>query len=197
METPDLAWVVETSVPIRSLEFGAYLSQLRTDVLPHIRQLQADGRLRWFSFLIHPASQLEGRDAADSAPIIHLRLEPATSLDLSEFIDSLPPHFEAPTVRALSEIDGVDPSCCAMAIGHTLGTWLASRSKWVLSLVEDHQATPSLQQVVQFLHYITNAAALGGSCMLVPEACSPSRRGASALSSSLKCNVCAPAYLAS
>jgi hypothetical protein len=168
METPDLSRVIETSVPIPSLEFGACLGQLRLDVLPHIRKLQAGGQLRWFSFLIHPASQLLDGDPDDRTPVIHIRLEPTDDLDTDQFIALLPSHFDRPVLRALSEIDGLDPSI--LCDGDWAHGWrlVGESSDWVLTLLENHQATPTPQQVVQFLHYITNPVALGGSCLCIP-----------------------------
>lgn len=168
MDTPDLSRTVEASVPIRSLEFGAYLGQVQMDVLPHIRTLQVDGQLGWFSFSIRPASQLAEGDADDNAPVIQLHLEPASGLDIAEFISLLPAQFEKPVLRPLSEAVGVDAS--VLRDGDWAHAWhmAGESSEWVLSLLEDHQAIPTSQQVVRFLHFITDAAGLGGSCMFVP-----------------------------
>ena len=168
METPDPSRAVETSVQVRSLDFGEYLGQLQTDVLPHIRKLQADGHLRWYSFLLHPASQLAGRDPDDKKPVIHLRLEPAVGLDVADFIALLPPCFEKPVPRALAEVAGVDASI--LCDGDWAHAWhmVGESSEWVLKLLEDHQATPTPQQAIQFLHHVTNALAMSGSCMFMP-----------------------------
>lgn len=168
MDVPDLSRVVETSVPIQSLELGAYLGQLRLDVLPHIRKLQAEGQLRWFCFLIHPASHLLDHDPEDTTPVIHIRLEPAVDLEPDQFIALLPAHFQAPVPRALGEIAGLDSSI--LVGGDWARGWhlVGESSDWVLAVLEDHQATPSPQQLIQLLHFITNPVALGGTCLCIP-----------------------------
>ena len=168
METPDLSRAVETSVPVRSLDFGEYLGQLQADVLPHIRKLQAEGQLRWYSFSLRPANQLADRDPSDKAPVIRLHLEPATGLEVADFIALLPAHFEKPVPRPLAEVEGVDASI--LRDGDWAHAWhmAGESSDWVLSLLEDHQATPTPQQVVQFMHHITNAVAMSGSCLFLP-----------------------------
>jgi hypothetical protein len=168
MELPDLSRIVETHVPVSAGEFTGYLSQLRQDVLPHVRKLQADGHLRWFSFLIHPAGQLAGHDPADGGLVIHLRLEPATDLDVHEFIELLPKHFEKPRQVTLSEIPGLDRSI--LRDDDWAHAWKihGEASEWVLCLLEGHEEEPSLQQVVQFLHFITNPLMLGHRCLCIP-----------------------------
>ena len=164
MELPDLSRIVETHVPVST----GYLSHLRQDVLPHVRELQAGGHLRWFSFLIHPASQLAGHDPADGSPVIHLRLEPATDLDVHEFIELLPEHFQKPYQVTLSEISGLDGSILRDADWAHAWKIQGEASEWVLCLLEGHEEEPSLQQIVQFLHFITNPLTLGHRCLCIP-----------------------------
>ena len=161
MELPDLSQTVETHVPLRSLDMSGCLDQLRRDVLPHIRKLQADGHLRWFSFLLHPAKQLDGFDESDETPVIHLRLEPSPGLDVESFIKQLPPHFVKPVLRPLGAFDG--PDVALFASGDWAHDWrvVGESSEWVLCFLEAHPADVPLVQVVSFLHYISNPLALG------------------------------------
>ena len=169
MELPDLSRIVDTYVPVSDVDHPAYLKQLQRDVLPHVRKLQADGHLRWFSFLLHDASQLAGREPVDGRVFIHLRLEPAPGLDLQPFIKLLPEHFLKPQqVPPLSEISGLDGSI--LRDENWAHAWKihGEASEWVLCLLEAHREEPSLQQVVQFLHYITNPLMLGHRCLCIP-----------------------------
>lgn len=168
MEIPDLSRTVEASVPIRSLELGTYLVQLRSDVLPHVRALQAEGKLRWYCFLIHPASQLLNGDPNDGTPVIHLRFEPVTDLSPDDFIKALPQTFEKAVPRPLEGISGLDPSI--LCDGDWARGWhlVGKSSEWVLAVLEDHQATPTPQQLVQLMHFVTDGVGLGGSCLFIP-----------------------------
>jgi hypothetical protein len=168
VELPNLSRVVDTYVPVSSTDFTTYLSQLKLDVLPHIRKLQSDKHLRWFSFLLHGARHLAGRESEDGRSFIHLCLEPATELDLEAFKKLLPAHFCKPQPCQLSGIPGLDGSTlCDNDWAHA---WkiLGEASEWVLYLLEGHKGDLSLQQVIQFLHFITNPLMLGHKCLCIP-----------------------------
>lgn len=164
MGVPDLGRIVDTYVPVPTNDFATYLSQLRRDVLPHIRALQSGNHLRWFSFLLHDARQLAGREPMDGRLFIHIRLEPAPDVDISAFIALLPNHFCRPQQVQLSAIAGVDAS--SLEGDNWAQAWRihGEASAWVLCLLEGHKGEPSLQQVVQFLHFITNPLMLGSRC---------------------------------
>lgn len=168
VELPDLSRIVETHVPLCAIDMSGCLDQLRRDFLPHIRKLQADGQLRWFSFLLHPAGQLLGFDQNDQTPVIHLRLEPAPGLDLEGFMKQLPPHFKKPVLRPLSNFDGPDGSL--LANGDWAYGWgiVGESSEWVLCFLEAHPGDVPPVQVARFLHYISNALALGGQFAYIP-----------------------------
>jgi len=168
MVVPDLSRIVETHVPVASLEYRAYLDQLLVDVLPHIRRLQSAQQLRWFSFLLHPASQVGGCDQADCRPVLHLRLEPADDLDVARFIQVLPPHFLNPHAVVLGPFSGVDGTI--LRDGDWAQGWrvVGESAEWALCLLEAHAGKLPPQQTTQFLHYITNVLLLGGQCAYVP-----------------------------
>lgn len=63
MKLPDLNRIIDTYLPIASDKVIAYYNQLRTDVLPDVRKMQKDNQLRWFSFLLHGARHLDGRES--------------------------------------------------------------------------------------------------------------------------------------
>lgn len=158
MELPDLTRIVETHVPLSDAALARDV--LRSEVLPHIRELQAAGSLRWFSFLVHTMSHLTGHDPDDKNLIIHLFLERATGLDDQEFIGLLPHHFVEPQPIPASEMSGVNRSILRdhdWAYGWKL---LGECSEWVLCLFECHKEGPPRQQIAQFLHYITNPLGL-------------------------------------
>lgn len=168
MELPDLHRIVDTYFPVTSVDSPAYLNQLKRDLLPHIRKLQSDGHLRWFSFLLHGARHLDGREPEDGRSFIHIRLEPASSLTLEEFIELLPDHFCNPQPVSLSDIRGLDGSM--LHDDNWANAWKihGEASEWVLCLLELHKDDPSLQQMIQFLHFITNPLMLGGRCLCIP-----------------------------
>jgi hypothetical protein len=168
MEIPNLSRIVETHVPALTSSRSDFLNQMRQEVLPHIRELQKKGHLRWFLFLLHPAKQLEGHDAADETTVIHLRLEPATELDVEEFIKLLPSHFLNPKlVSPLKEIQGLDGSILRDANWAHGWKIAGEASEWVLYLLEGHEGEISLRQIVQFLHFFTNQLSLGWRCLCI------------------------------
>jgi len=127
-------------------------------------------RLRWFLFLLHPASQLSGRDPADTRLVIHLRLEPQPGVDLDSFIGELPQHFLHPTPVTLSAISGVRVDL--LHDGGWPSAWglAGEASEWVLRFVETHadrlslEETAGIAEMVQFLHFITHPLGLGHQC---------------------------------
>ena len=169
METPNLDRIVETEVPILSLEYDSYLNQLRKDVLPLIRELQIAGHLRWFSFLLHPAKQVIGHDPVDESPVFHLRLEPEIGLDIQAFIKLLPSHFLNPHQVALSQIDGPESSILRDSEWAYAWKIVGESAEWILCLLEAHEDEIPPKQIVQFLHYITNPLMLGGRCLCIPD----------------------------
>jgi len=166
VELPDLNRIVDTYVPVSNNNFPNYLNQLKSDLLPHIRRLQSDGHLPWFSFLLHGAGHLDGREPNNGRLFIHIRLEPNTDLELQAFINSLPPHFLNPIQKSYSQISGLD--------GAKFNSWAhawkihGEASEWVLCLLEGHRNEPSLEHVIQFMHFITNPLMLGQKCLYIP-----------------------------
>ena len=107
MDIPDLTRIIEAHVPVVP---GQELDQLRNDVLPNVRELQRNQRLRWYSFLLHPAGQLAEHSPEQQGSVIHLRLEPSTDLDPEVFLAALPGVFKEPRRVTLSTITGIDVS---------------------------------------------------------------------------------------
>jgi len=169
MELPVLSRIVDTYVPVVSGDgdLAGYFNQLRRDVLPHIRKLQADRRLRWFSFLLHDANGLSGHQPPDGMLFIHLRLEPAAD-DIQAFIKLLPEHFKDPQHVNLPGITEFANS--AFREGNSAQAWRihGEASDWILSLLEGFEEGPKLQEVIQFLHYFTNPLMLGHRCLCIP-----------------------------
>lgn len=168
MDLPDLNRVVDTYFPITNVNFPEYINQMKRDLLPHVRKLQTEGNIRWFSFLFHPASQLGGREPNDGRLFIHIRLEPSSQLDLNAFINLLPAHFRNPVGVSLSQISGLEVD--KFRNNDWAEAWKihGAASELVLCLLEGHELEPSLQHIVQFLHFITNPLMLGHKCLCIP-----------------------------
>lgn len=166
MEIPDLTRIVDTYVPVATNDLTGYLAQLKRDVLPEIRRLESDKRLRWYAFLLHDSVQLGGREPDGDGLFIHIRLEPAQGLEMDQFIKHLSGHFFNPRVTQLSPIQDLDSDSLSSA-AHA---WFihGKSSEWVLALLEGHKAEPSLKNIIQFLHYSTNPIMLGHRCICVP-----------------------------
>ena len=162
MELPNLNRIIEAHIPLSASDASSCFDQLRKDLLPHIRKLQAEKHLRWFSFLLHPANQLAGRDPSDKSPVIHLRFEPATELEIQAFIKLLPIHFLSPQQVKLSEISGgLDKSFLLDQDWSHAWRVVGESSEWILCLLEGHIGEPPLKQITQFFHFITNPLWLG------------------------------------
>ena len=169
MTIPNLNRIVDTYIPAATNDFDLYCQQLRTDVVPHIRNLQSEGVVRWYCFLLHGADQLSDRDLADSGAYIHLFLEPEIGMEFSQFVSRLPSHFLKPTARPLSTFSGVDGA--ALRDGNWAYAWkgIGDASEFVLRLLENHgeNALP-IPNVIQFLHFITNPLRLGQQFLFIP-----------------------------
>lgn len=169
MDIPNLTRIVDTYIPISQENLDGYIDQLRREVVPSIRKLQSDGLLRWYSFLIHGADILEGREPMDTKTYIHLRLEPENGMDIKEFITKLPSHFRNPKPTNLANIGGLDSSVLRDKDWAYAWKLHGEASEWVLSLLETHGDHPiPLQQIIQFLHFITNPLMLGHKCLCIP-----------------------------
>ena len=168
MKTPNLTRIVETDIPVVSLRPDAYLAQLRTDVLPHIWELQSAGHIEWLSFLLHPAKQVAGRAPDDETPVFHLRLEPSSGLNVDELISLLPAHFRDPHPVSLAQISGLNDAL--LEGGDWAQAWrvVGESAEWVLCVLEAHTDELPPEQTVQFLHYMTNPLGLGHKCVYAP-----------------------------
>lgn len=162
MEIPNLTRIVDTYVPIADMDFHRYISQLRRDVLVPVRELQRRDLVRWYSFLVHGPDQLSGREPLDGKAYIHLRLEPRVGIDVREFERNLPGHFCKPIQVILGNIGGLDSRVLRGEDWAYAWKLHGEASEWVLCLIESHAEQPiPLQQITQFLHYITNPLMLG------------------------------------
>jgi hypothetical protein len=113
---------------------------------------------------------LDGREAISTSTLyIHLRLEPESRVDVEEFITKLPQHFCNPIHKTLGEIDGLEHSILHNEDWAYAWKIHGEASEWVVFLLESHRdsAIP-LQQLIQFLHFITNPLMLGNSCLCIP-----------------------------
>lgn len=95
-------------------------------------------------------------------------LEPANDLAIADFIATLPSAFQHPVlVEPLGEIGGVVFS--SLRDGDWALAWrlVGESSEWVLSFLETHTESAPIENLTQFMHFITNAMGMGGSCRLV------------------------------
>lgn len=170
MEIPDLNRIVDTFIPISDLNMDAYLVQLRQQVIPHIRKLQQEDKLRWYSFLIHGSDMLGGRTPPmDRNLYIHLRLEPKPEVDIDAFIAQLPDHFRQPQLCPLKEIAGINASIIRDQDWAIAWKIHGEASEWVVTLLEGHANNPvPIQQIIQFMHFITTPLLLGHKCICIP-----------------------------
>ena len=169
MQLPDLTRIVEAYVPVpEPLSDQGVRRVLRSEVLDAVRAMQADRRISWFSFLLHQACQLRGHSHDDNERVLHFRFEPGPGIEIASFIDSLPMVFREPREVQLGEIAGIDGQTLRDADWAYAWGALGLCSEWVLSLIECHEGEIPLPQLIQFLHYITNAAGLGNTCIFAP-----------------------------
>lgn len=171
MELPNLDLIVDTFIRIRDHNFDAYMSQLRAELIPEIRELQSEGKIIWYGFLIHDHKNLGGRvPSTDQNLYIHLRLSLPEGADVDQFIRQLPAHFQEPRKSSLSAIGGIDASI--MKDQDWVYAWKVhgEASEWILRMLEAHaqDATIPIQHIIQFMHYITNPLMIGHKCLFIP-----------------------------
>lgn len=172
MELPNPDLVVDTFIPIKDLNFDAYISQLRSDVIPEIRKMQSENKIVWYSFLIHDHKTLSGRvPTTDKNHYIHIRLGLPEGADINQFINQLPSHFQQPIQNPLTPLHGIEPS--ALNDNNWIYAWKVhgEASEWVLKMVESHghNASIPIQHMIQFMHYITNPLMIGHKCLFIPQ----------------------------
>ncbi len=74
MQLPNLNQIVDTFFKINDPNnFNAYITQLRTDLIPEIRKLQSDEKIIWYSFLIHDSNP--SVSPRGQIPLIRLGIE--------------------------------------------------------------------------------------------------------------------------
>lgn len=168
MKKPDLTRIVDTYVKIDASNIKVYLQQLKKEILPQIRAQQRDGKIRWFSFLLHGSRHLQGRESNEKAYFIHLRIEPSTEITTEEFAKQLPTHFKNPIPSKISEMSGVDRKTLEGDDWAQAWAILGEASEWILSMLERHKDIPSVQQIVQYLHFLTNPLMIGHRCLFIP-----------------------------
>jgi hypothetical protein len=145
MKAPDLSRIVETDVPLSSLRLENLLTQLRSDILKPIRELQSAGQIEWFSFLVYQARQVTGRAANDETLVFHLRLEPSSDLSVDQLIAVLPDHFRNPHPVQLAEISGLNGALLNQSNWAEAWRIIGESSEWVLSLAALVSPNKSLQ----------------------------------------------------
>ena len=166
---PDLNRVMEAYIPVKAASFGPeYLGQLRSDIVLPIRDLRAKGLIGWYGFLLHGCPEnLKASATADAC--LHLLLERGPGIDLAEFRAKAPPQFRNIDNSGPSNIAGVDKA--QLKNSEWVYAWklLAQSSRWVVELLSTHDDNAiSQQQLVQFMHYITNPLFLGGQFEFLP-----------------------------
>ena len=177
MELPDLERIVDTYVPIpRNISRDDYTNRLRADIIPEINKLNEERRIVWYCFLIHEWRHLEHKkrtppNEPNAYQYIHLRFGLPEEIIISDFIASLADHFEQPIPRPVSEIYGaIDKRVlkdCDWAYAWLI---LGEASDWVLKMIEGHDENSSIpiEQVIQFLHFITNPLKIDNNCIFLP-----------------------------
>ncbi len=75
MELPNLNQIVDTFFKIKDTNFIAYISQLRNDLIPVIRNLQRNNDIIWYSFLIHDSNniRIENRIVPNDEKLVDCR----------------------------------------------------------------------------------------------------------------------------
>jgi hypothetical protein len=154
----DEAWCAARGVSPLALPL---IRHLRRDVLPLIRKLEGFG-LFWYCFLVHDRSSGVPTTEDDRDPYIHLRFELVPKPwqgeeDMLGFLSSswkMTRQIELP-----DQIAGLNLKYRFDA--PTAWRIIASQSRWLLELIEEHGSDVDdgtvLQHVRQFLHYFANA----------------------------------------
>jgi hypothetical protein len=168
MVAPDLGRIIETFIPFTIDQqknpiavWQDYIDLLRTVVAPLVRNLQTQGQVRWYSFLVHNQQSGVPTEPNDTRLFVHLRMELVGGVDEASFISRLP--TSCLMTRKMQEskppsLDTVDISY--LKDSQVAEGWriLGESSEWVLSILDAHDPLKKvpLQNVAQFLHYTGN-----------------------------------------
>jgi hypothetical protein len=169
LPNPDL--VVDTFLRVRDMNFNSYINQLRSELIPAVRRLQSEGKIVWHSFLLHGQQHLGGRvPATDQDFFVHIRLSLPEGADLQNFISHLPANFEQPIESPLTPMNEFGNADFKGQDWRYAWKMLGEASEWVLTLIESYSGNTQIpiNNIIQFLHYITNPLTLGHKCLFVP-----------------------------
>jgi len=169
MNAPILSKIIDTYIPItqsQPIKIDCYFKQLKTDLIPHIRNLQTQKAINWFCFLFHSYAELHGREPESDNSFIHIKLEPYEGISVEELLNKLPNHFKNPIQINLNEIGGVEKKF--LIDKSWANGWLihGQASEFVFNFLENHDEIP-LGHISQFLHFITNPLGVGFKCEVI------------------------------
>ena len=158
MNTPDLKRIVDTYIPITDDNFEKYITQLKTDLVPHIRKLQKDKIINWFCFLIHSCMSLSDKETHESC--IHIRLSPAKNITTDDLIRALPIHFKDPEKIQLDEVEKIVISDIKNNDWENVWKLNGDASEFAFSLLENYENLTKYN-VIQSLHLVSNPLHMG------------------------------------
>jgi hypothetical protein len=170
MDLPKLDLIIETFFKIDKLDFSSYISQLRNGLLPLIRKYENEKKIIWYSFLIHDSNNLKNRVLpSDKNLYVHIRFGLPDGANINQFINELPDYFQQPQHVNLSVISGIDNSIIRNNDWAYAWKIHGEASELVLRIIEGHNddSNISIQQITQFLHFITNPLMIGGRCLFL------------------------------
>lgn len=128
-----------------------------------IDQLNKDGKIDWFYFLIHPKND-------DQLNMYFDIVFTANSADPGEFLPEGCTKPEKIDPKTMTSISGID---LALLKGEDIGeAWqlIGEQSKFIINLICAHKENQEIttMQIVQFMHFFMNALGLGFKSMFVP-----------------------------
>jgi len=139
-----------------------YLDLLRSDVIPLINDLNSKGLISWYSFLRHDKDSGVPTQKDDENPYIHLRLELSQGGTFEELKESLPTYCIMTQYCNDREITGIKKSYLKDEAWEEAWTVIGESSRWIVTMLNSFakDKAANIQQVAQFLHYISNATML-------------------------------------
>ena len=167
MNPPNLHRMMETFIPIpasgQALSAEAwqgYLNLLRSKVAPLVRDLMKQGKIDWYSFLVHDKESGVPAEAGDGL-YVHLRFSLSPAAEESRFAGQL--SADCRFTRKMPPPDAVSLGAVharSLRNGDIAQGWkiFGEESELVLSLLDAHdpdQPVPP-RNIGQLLHYLGN-----------------------------------------
>jgi hypothetical protein len=168
MQKPDLNNMWEFFIKIPAMvDLSLLYDTIRFKIRPAILQLKNDGKIEWYSFLVHNRESGVPTTEDDKSPYLHVRVSFKSShvIDREDLNKLLPDYCQKQLTRQCKDVGSILGIETSLLKEEDIGeAWriIGEQSEWVmkmLTIFKDNVQVPCTQ-IGQFLHYYSNMTQL-------------------------------------